>query len=213
MELINRTAELQKTKKVYVKELKYAPHEGGRTPDIRGEPVVLFTCLPSQSIDATLADVPDGWTECIINARLKRLVLSTPNFPQPVPRPVKPNHYLAESPGKGMGMFAARDLLMGDLIFAERPIVIVPAGPRLTMSWDEDATAEEVKQKMLVEWEKVLQACFNRVPPELQKAWGELHNSHTQDGSGPLLGVIRTNGFGVDQLKDSECSLVKDASR
>ncbi len=29
-----------------------------------------------------------------------------------------------------------------------------------------------------------------------------LHNSHTQDGSGPLMGVIRTNGYGLAGLHD-----------
>jgi hypothetical protein len=32
---------------------------------------------------------------------------------------------------------------------------------------------------------------------EKRKAFKELQNSHTEDSSGPLLGVIRTNGFGV----------------
>ncbi|KAK0433422.1 hypothetical protein EV421DRAFT_1844803, partial [Armillaria borealis] len=64
-------------------------------------------------------------------------------------------------------------------------------------------TKEEVNQAILDHSEGIMRPVFERMHEENQKEFMELHNSHMYDGSGPTLGVIRTNGYGLgDELKD-----------
>jgi hypothetical protein len=53
-------------------------------------------------------------------------VFSIPNFPLPMPRPKEINYQILSTPTVGFGMFATRDLNIGDLILAERPLVFIP---------------------------------------------------------------------------------------
>ena len=55
-----------------------------------------------------------------------------------------------------------------------------------------------MQQVMLAEAEKVLRAFIEdrgRMSEENMRAFLALHNSHLHDGSGPIMGVVRTNGF------------------
>ena len=38
------------------------------------------------------------------------------------------------------------------------------------------------------------------MPAEKKRAFFDLHNAHTADGSGPIVGKIRTNTFGIHEL-------------
>jgi hypothetical protein len=58
-------------------------------------------------------------------------------------------------------------------------------------------TPEQVRQLVLLQEEKVMEMVVGRLTKENQKAYKELYNCHTQDGSGPLDGILRTNGTGV----------------
>ena len=49
----------------------------------------------------------------------------------------------------------------------------------------------------LIEWERTLEPAVGRVEPKERNAFMELANSHKDDGSGPILGIIRTNGFSL----------------
>ena len=171
--------------------------------DDYADDVILFSTLPSQLISAKLADNPDGWTECILRGFTKRTILSTPGFPQPLVRPPSLFYRIGPS-GNGLGMFATSDLSMGDLIVTERPLMVTPRGLSLPtpINLPVAFTAEQRRQAAIFEWEKMLQQCFDRMEPENQAAFMELANSHLEDGSGPLLGVIRTNGFEVGGLHD-----------
>ena len=51
---------------------------------------------------------------------------------------------------------------------------------------------------MYFKQEQHLELVFNRMDEDRKEAYMALANSHKEDGSGPLLGVQRTNGFGVD---------------
>ncbi|KAL0952324.1 hypothetical protein HGRIS_006606 [Hohenbuehelia grisea] len=172
----------------------------------------LVTTQPSQMQGTSLAEVPGGWTECILTGKAKRMLLATPGFPQPVPSPTHPNCYrIANSPGKGLGVFANRDIRTGDLIIAERPITIAPAFGSVSLQGNSnDPAVREAHQKM----EGRLEAVFARVPPENQQAYLALANCHLHDGSGKLTGIQRTNGFEVKGLGEGPYSGVfKDISR
>jgi hypothetical protein len=171
--------------------------------DEYADDVIMFSTLPSQAISAKLADNPDGWTECILRGFTKRTILSTPGFPQPLVKPPSPCYRIGSS-DNGLGMFATCDLSMGDLIVTERPLMVTPRGLSLPtpIGLPMTFTAEQRRQAAIFEWEKMLQGCFDRMEPENQAAFMTLANSHLEDGSGPLLGIIRTNGFEVGGLHD-----------
>ena len=159
---------------------------------------MITTTQPVQLIGTTLADEPDGWSQCYINGFVKRQILSTPGFPKPIARRSTSVHKIVDVPGKGLGIFSTQDLQPGDLIFAERPILVLPKAMSLPLDLPDHLSAEQQRQALMYEYEKqILEPLFARVHPELQKAYLELHNAHKYDGSGPLLGVHRTNGFAV----------------
>lgn len=171
--------------------------------DDYGDDVLLFSTIPPQLVSAKPADHPDGWTECILRGYTKRTILSTPGFPQPLVQPPQSCYCIGPS-HNGLGMFATCDLSIGDLIVAERPLMVTPRGLSLSssISLPVNFTAEQRRQAAIFEWEKTLQTSFDRMEPENQAAFMALANNHLEDGSGPLLGIIRTNGFEVEGLHD-----------
>lgn len=51
--------------------------------------------------------------------------------------------------------------------------------------------------QMLSDMEKNMELICSRMAPQTLKTFTSLHNSHKTDGSGPLTGIGRTNGFGL----------------
>ncbi|KZV74908.1 SET domain-containing protein [Peniophora sp. CONT] len=137
----------------------------------------------------------DGLTQCMCTGWFKRTVLSTPGFPSPIVHPPKVVYEVRAAEGRGLGVFATEDIEAGDLILAERPLfikmVLNPARFRPDMD-------QEVKLRaMYANLEENIEAICSRMPPETLTAYKSLYNSHETDGSGPLTGIWRTNGFGV----------------
>ena len=118
-----------------------------------------------------------------------KTILSIPKFPLPMPKPKQTNHQILPTSTMGFGVFATRDLEIGDLILAERPLIVIP---RLACP----ATQGQAETRYL-SLDNYIEPCFEKLTPEDQAAYHELSNSHTSDGSGPLLGILRTNGYGV----------------
>jgi hypothetical protein len=98
-------------------------------------------------------------------------------------------------------MLSTRNLKMGDLILSERPLFVTCRAAAIPVHAAPDTPLEQVIQASLAQWETYLQCALRRMPPENQAAFMALANSHTEDGSGPLLGVVRTNGFGITLVK------------
>ncbi|EDR00126.1 uncharacterized protein LACBIDRAFT_314728 [Laccaria bicolor S238N-H82] len=165
--------------------------------------MILVTTLPPVNLGATLDDEPDNWTECILAGHIKRRILSTPGFPRPVEKTADGmvNHRIGPSPVGGLGVFATRLVRAGDLIIAERPLLI--SQRTFDMSVAEGLTKAEMMQVNMQKWEEHLGiAALKRMTDENRKAFTALANSHTEDGSGPILGIIRTNGYKVPGLYD-----------
>ncbi|KAJ7575609.1 hypothetical protein C8J56DRAFT_838010, partial [Mycena floridula] len=141
----------------------------------------------------------DGFTQCFITGYTKNAVLDYPGFPAAVPQPVTPAHKIVQTATKGLGVFTTRKVLVGELLFAERPLLITPQG--LWVSDDvrsADNTKDRLHQIALDEREKRLEILLNRFDSDADKVRVmALHNSHKEDGSGPILGIVRTNGFGA----------------
>ncbi|KAG6915540.1 hypothetical protein DXG01_011005 [Tephrocybe rancida] len=170
---------------------------------------LVYTTLPS------LND-PDGQTHCLLRSPAINTILSNPHFPQrPTPPPdvcfrIRPSHH-------GLGMFATRDLVMGDHILTERPLTVTPTVipmPHFAQSLEAKGIKDDPREHAILDkWENAyLRPCFERLNSEQQADFLDLANAHTEDGSGPILGVIRTNGFEVAGVVDPEPNTGGDPS-
>ncbi|TFY78992.1 hypothetical protein EWM64_g5024 [Hericium alpestre] len=99
-----------------------------------------------------------------------------------------------------------RPLAVDDIILAEHPLAILP------IKWvstnvppnGEFAAYDEWYQYAMNEREELLKLVLARMAPEKQAAYCMLANSHQRDGSGPLSGIVCTNGYtlGLDPWFD-----------
>lgn len=169
----------------------------------------LVTSLPQSSSEAIKRD---GETECMCTGWFKRMVLSTPGFPSPIVHPPKVIYEVREVVGRGLGVFASEDIEAGGLIIAERPLLVQMAWNharyRSDLSQEERlrAVSDRLSRIYTVthEWlqtytnmEENMELICSRMSPQALKAYTSLYNSHQTDGSGPLTGIMRTNGFGI----------------
>jgi hypothetical protein len=99
-------------------------------------------------------------------------------------------------------MFAIRDIHPGELIAVERALLVSPIALRTGPVPVGMTDRKQMVQYMLDEWEGMMEATFGRMVKENQEAYLALANSHLHDGSGPLSGISRTNGFGLEGLQD-----------
>ena len=145
-------------------------------------------------------------TEWIARSATKLKVLNQPGFPRPVPKPAHLNYVVKQTDKMGKGVFATRDIGFGELVFAERPLLVVPANCNISgIVPPAHYNMEQQKRIVMTEWEKKLNIVVEeRMTEEDRKAFKELQNSHTEDGSPPILGVIRTNGFGILRNFDAD---------
>ncbi|OCH89358.1 SET domain-containing protein [Obba rivulosa] len=156
----------------------------------------IWTTIPRSFLDARCND-PAGETECILRGGMKEAILAQPGFSCGVPAPLETAHTINPVPGRGLGMFATRELRYGDLIFAERPLIVAPAAYMTRAPPTE--TGEPSLEWLFMEWEDLLKAAVGRMSTENQEAYRALANSHVNDGSPPLLGIMRTNGFSASE--------------
>ena len=85
-----------------------------------------MTTVPSCGIGEP-AD-PDGHSEWLMRGPRKQKILSKPGYPQRVPNPpgnIK-SHVVKSTPTMGQGIFATRDIPMGEIIFAKQPLLVAP---------------------------------------------------------------------------------------
>lgn len=135
-------------------------------------------------------------------AAAKRELIEYPEFPKEIYRPSDLEecaYSIVDLPGKGLGMVAAQDIELGDLIVSERPLLLAPrviCRPS-RLAFTDDATKEQQQAAVHFEAEKMLRIAYERMDHDDQAAYMKLHNAHLHDGSGPLLGVFRTNAYGL----------------
>ncbi|KAF8148417.1 hypothetical protein B0H34DRAFT_758532 [Crassisporium funariophilum] len=165
---------------------------------VHSEDGIIFTTIP-----ATFND-PDGYSQWIVRGNTKRKVIECPGYPRPIPKPKgrKPAYIIKSTPTMGIGMFAARDIQFGELVMSERPLLVNPRSINLPIRVPDGCTDEQYRQLMMFEWEKQLEVAVGRMEDEDKTAFLDLMNNHKEDGSGPLLGITRTNGYGVAKLFD-----------
>jgi len=98
---------------VYFKESDPRIGQAGFTTD------VIITSLPQP--------IPDGESQCvwITNASTKAAILNTPGYPARIPKPPRGDLYEVKlTPDMGQGLFAKCNISTGELIFAERPLIV-----------------------------------------------------------------------------------------
>ncbi|KAJ7125164.1 hypothetical protein C8R44DRAFT_914822 [Mycena epipterygia] len=170
--------------------LKYMKCSPGTrtTPDM-----MICTTLP-------LGAKPDEpVTECFFFHGSKEVLTSLPGFPKPLTHPTTPAFCMAPTPGKGTGLFSTRALKTGDLILSERPLFVTARG--VVVPCPEGFTHEQHVQYSLNELEKYMALSVSRMRPEDKAALMALANSHKEDGSGPIVGIVRTNGLQLEGLR------------
>ncbi|THU78220.1 hypothetical protein K435DRAFT_786345 [Dendrothele bispora CBS 962.96] len=91
------------------------------------------------------------------------------------------------------------DIEYGELILTERPLLVFPASPRhmSSLAYPKHFTIDQIQQAQLNQLEKLMETLVDQMPKENQEAYKKLANCHQEDGSGPLLGIARTNGFPI----------------
>ena len=156
-----------------------------------GEDVVIMTIPQS---------VPHGETQCvwIVNGPTKLKVLNAAGYPARIPTPRPDLYELRSTPDMGEGLFAKRDISRGEIIFAERPLLV-------THEFSQGATLLDLfgpQQKMHSGYECLLEAAIARLPPENQADFKALQNGYTADQCGPLLGRVRTDNYDLRNLFD-----------
>ncbi|KAJ7188718.1 hypothetical protein C8R46DRAFT_1055588 [Mycena filopes] len=155
----------------------------------------------------TYARVPNGpncdysepASECFFFPGSKEVLLNLPNYPQPLIRPQTAAFRVLDVPGKGKGLFSTRPLKMGDLILAERPLLVCARG--IPVPRPPKFTDKQFFQYALNELEKSCEIALGRMVPEAREAFMALANCHTEDGSGPIVGRVRTNGLSLSGLR------------
>jgi hypothetical protein len=150
--------------------------------------------------------VPDDEIQCkwIVNGSTKAKVLNAPGYPARVPKPPRLDLYqVGPTLDMGQGVFAKCDIKRGELILAERPLLVVPQTLMLPKGVFRDQYTDEQKNQMtMLEFERVLETTIGHFPAEIQADVRALHNSYIGDGCGPLLGIMRTNGYATTSLYD-----------
>ncbi|KAF4577234.1 hypothetical protein EYR36_005221 [Pleurotus pulmonarius] len=162
--------------------------------------------LPANNPSMIYTSQPRGSpypVECLLRgAAAKRELIEYPDFPQEIYRAsdLEERAYsIVDIPGKGLGMVAAQDLEPGELITSERPLLLAPhaISSPASLEFNDDATEEQQQAAKYFEADRMLKIAYERMHRDDQAAYMKLHNAHLHDGSGPLLGVMRTNSYGL----------------
>lgn len=160
-----------------------------------GSPLTITTVPPrTRNVD------PAGHTEFFyLSKETRSKIFNYPGFPQPVNTPGIPKYEVREAPGKGRGVYATCDMHPGDLIWAERPLIVITMSPipPKGLSMGNHHTEDQVHAMKLHAAERTLEAIVNRLSPERKARFMSLANSHKEDGSGPCMGIVRTNQLGI----------------
>jgi len=158
-------------------------------------PTYWVVSIPPKSVDRPVD--PDGHAECIISSDDKKRLFDCPLFlTERVPQ-AKPNTINIKGCATGgLGMFAARDITYGELLFAERPLLVNPAGCVSYFYPVDGYTLEDHLKLASIEEEQQLEQAFRRMDDDKKDAYMALANSIKEDRS--LSSIQQTNAFGFD---------------
>ena len=67
-------------------------------------------------------------------------------------------------------------------------------------------TSQQIMQITMPEFKGLLEFAISRLPTKSQADYRALHNVHTADGSGPLLGIMKSNAYGTGLYDSNQSS-------
>ncbi|KAJ7605576.1 hypothetical protein FB45DRAFT_848849 [Roridomyces roridus] len=184
--------------------------------EIHGQPLDLGDRIRSDQAPIVCTLPPNAKPDepvsvCLIWPETTELLQNTQGFPQPLrPQPNEATYRVGESPGKGMGLFAARDLKQGDFILSERALLLTTLSLPLPHSrFAEGASQSDGRVVVpatfnsLDDFERHMKTLVDQMRPVNREAFMSLTvaRPHTTDGSGPIHGRIRTNGCSISNLR------------
>ncbi|KAJ7782635.1 hypothetical protein B0H16DRAFT_463413 [Mycena metata] len=158
---------------------------------------MTYTTVPNPFNCANFSSEPVS--ECFFFPGSKEVLMNLPNYPQPLVRPKTTSFHMIDVPGKGKGLFSTRALKAGDLILTERPLLVCARA--VVILRPPNFSDAQYSQYSLDHLEKVTEIAVGRMRPEAKAAFMALANCHMEDGSGPLFGVVRTNGLSLGGLR------------
>ena len=178
-----------------------------------GRPLTITTVPPRSRLGK---DDRDGHTEFFhLSEETRRKVFNYPGFPKPVNTPKIPKYEVREAPGKGRGVYATCDLYPGDLIWAERPLIVFTAliiCPKGIHAGSHHTEGQKDALKLCA-GERTVEAVVNRLTPERKAKFMSLANSHKENGSGPCTGILRTNQLEIRMVEGQPGQDVSEALR
>ncbi|RXW13219.1 hypothetical protein EST38_g12632 [Candolleomyces aberdarensis] len=165
------------------------------------QPAVIATYVPPCPLDDSESD-PDGHTIWMTTPVTKAKYFSNKGWPKPLPK--IPNKIVVRptDDGTGMGVFATRDIKRFEPVLVERPYMIYSRKAVInTFSQKalEELSDNQIAQLLAKESEPLYRYMVDQqMTSEAKRGFMSLANSHTDDGSGLIFGIVRTNGFGID---------------
>ncbi|EAU84021.1 hypothetical protein CC1G_11459 [Coprinopsis cinerea okayama7 len=164
----------------------------------------VITVVPPLNTDLTGSD-PDGHTIWLTTSERRAIYFSKGAVPMPLPK-LGPKKFVVKPTDNGMGygVFATQNLKRGETFHVERPFLVFPGkymaffGGGIPESAAKEITAREIMQAQLDHVERFLTVSFATCMTKEDRAeFRTLTNSY-KDGSGPLGGIVRTNGIVLD---------------
>ena len=154
----------------------------------------VITTIPARDEDLsvhTSTERSDGWTEAIIDGNTKRAIFAPRTFPASISRPSSIARCVELTDG-GKGLFATRRLNQGELILAERPLVMVP---RALVSGDKISAISIIPVSN--DTGALLDVLVKRMLPDRREVLLKLAKAPAWDDIG-VDGLIRSNGLNVN---------------
>ncbi|KAF4612620.1 hypothetical protein D9613_011820 [Agrocybe pediades] len=165
---------------------------------------VVSTSLPLRS-PGEPAD-PDGNSQFAGQASTAKRILDTPGFPQPVPKPAggAPACEVRQTNDMGLGVFATRVINEGELVLAERPLLVVPTftlmlnnsyvnGQKLT-----DANVKSVVEKSIEYFKDVVE----KMEPDMKEKYQSLTLGNFNEGGCREMAILQNNAYNTHVIFD-----------
>ncbi|RXW13223.1 hypothetical protein EST38_g12634 [Candolleomyces aberdarensis] len=165
------------------------------------EPEVIVTYVPPCPLDESERH-PDGHTIWMTKPATKAKYYSNQDWPKPLPKIPCKIVVRPTDDGTGMGVFATRDIKRFEPVLVERPYIVYPRRDvvgAFSKKALQELSEKQLGQLMVKKSEPFFRYMVDqRMTSEERREFMSLANSHTHDGSGPVFGIVRTNGFGIE---------------
>jgi hypothetical protein len=155
---------------------------------------------------------PDGSAQCMLTLSFLSKLEEMPKFPAPILRHPKGEKVFeikqCSDPARGLGMFARKDLDIGDLVLAERPLLVVRRGyimlPPNHPVYDGLRTREEKDQANQKFWRGLVESLVDRMDDGKKAAFFALGDCKKKTGEEPsIYGRVETNAYGLNGMTDN----------